>query len=54
MQKYNFLDPNNNENDITVPNYIVQKIINDYLQKTYYWSVGLFSFIIGMLIGVSI
>lgn len=54
MKDYVFPDPDNDGYEITIPDYITKDIIRDYLQKTYYWSVGLFSLIIGILIGVSL
>ena len=37
-----------------LPDEIKHAVIREYLQKTYYWSVGIFCFIIGLLIGSSI
>lgn len=34
-----------------LPDEVKRAIIKEYLQKTYYWSVGLSCFIIGLLIG---
>lgn len=39
---------------IKVPKTIRDKIIKDYLIKSYHWSIGLSAFIIGMLVGVLI
>lgn len=54
MRDYGFPDPDNDGYEIIIPNGVVKDIIRDYLQKTYYWSVALGCFIIGLLIGVSI
>jgi bifunctional DNase/RNase len=37
-----------------LPLEVKKAIIKDYLQTTYYWSVGLFSFIVGMLLALLI
>jgi hypothetical protein len=52
MKSYNFPDPDYDEYEITVPKEVVKDIVIDYLQKTFYWSVAIFSFIIGFLVGV--
>lgn len=49
--KYSILDPNDDDREIEIPSYIIKKINNDYLQKTYYWSVAILCLIIGFLIG---
>ncbi len=52
MSKYKFPDPDNEGYEIIIPTEVTKDIIREYLQKTYYWSVGLACFIIGFLIGV--
>lgn len=52
MKSYRFDDPENEGYEIEVPKYVVKDIIIEYLRSTYYWSVGLFCFIIGVLLGV--
>jgi hypothetical protein len=37
-----------------IPKNIRRQIEKEYIQRTFYWSVGLGSFIIGILIGVAI
>lgn len=50
--KHLILDPENDEREIEIPNYIINKINLDYLQRTYYWSIGILCFIIGFLVGI--
>lgn len=54
MKEYGFPDPDNDGYEIIIPDNIVKDIIINYLQKTYYWSVALGCFIIGLLVGVLI
>jgi len=52
MKDYGFPDPDNDGYEITIPEYVVRDIVRDYLQKTYYWSIAIGSFLIGFLLGV--
>jgi hypothetical protein len=52
MKKYYFEDVNNEDELIEVPSHIIKEITRDYIQGTYYWSVGLLCIIIGFLLGV--
>lgn len=54
MKKYTFPDPDNDGYEITIPKEVVKDVILSYMKTTYYWSVGIFSFIIGILLGVII
>ena len=54
MKEFKFLDPDDDNYEIVIPKEIVRDIIINYLQKTYYWSVGIFSMIIGLLLGILI
>lgn len=54
MKEYGFPDPDNDGYEIIIPDNVVKDIVMGYLQKTYYWSLGLSCFIIGLLIGVLI
>jgi hypothetical protein len=54
MREYKFPDPDYEGYEIVVPTEVVKDIILEYLRKTYYWSVGLFSLIIGILLGIII
>ena len=37
-----------------LPSEVKKAVIKEYLQTTYYWSVGLFSFIVGALLALLI
>lgn len=37
-----------------LPEEVKKAVIKEYLQTTYYWSVGLFSFIVGVLLALLI
>jgi bifunctional DNase/RNase len=37
-----------------LPSEVKKAIIKDYLQTTYYWSVGLFSFLVGVMLALLI
>jgi len=37
-----------------LPPEVKKTIIKDYLQTTYYWSVGLFSFLVGVMLALLI
>lgn len=37
-----------------LPLEVKKAVIKEYLQTTYYWSVGLFSFIVGVLLALLI
>lgn len=39
---------------ITVPKSVKNEIVRDYLSTTYYWTVGILCFIIGLLTGVAL
>lgn len=52
MTEYKFDDPDNEGYEIIVPKEVVKNILTEHYAKTFYWSVGLFSFIIGFLLGV--
>lgn len=40
--------------DFQIPRSIKREIERNYIQRTFYWSVAIGSFIIGILIGVAI
>lgn len=40
--------------DFDIPRSIKRQIEREYIQRTFYWSVALGSFIIGILIGTAI
>jgi len=52
MKKYSFPDPDNEGYEIVIPHEIVKNIIVNYLQKTFYWSIGILCLLIGFLIGI--
>jgi len=52
MKEYKFPDPDYEGWEITVPKDVVKDIIMAYLQKTYYWAVGIGCLLIGFLAGV--
>lgn len=52
MKKYSFPDPDNDVYEIIIPDEIVKDIIINYLQKTFYWSIGTLCLLIGFLIGI--
>lgn len=54
MKEYTFDDQDNEGYEIVVPKDIVSQIIDDYRAKTFYLSVSMLSFIIGILFGVLI
>lgn len=54
MKSYRFDDLDNEGYEIEIPKEVVKDIIIDHLRSTYYWSVGIFCFVIGMLLGVLI
>ncbi len=54
MKKYKFEDLDNEGYEIEVPTEVVKDILLDYFKNTYYWTVGLLSFVIGILLGVLI
>lgn len=54
MKQYSFPDPDNEGYEIVVPTEVVKDIILTYLRTTYYWSIGLLSLIVGILLGVII
>ena len=54
MKEYRFPDTDKEGYEIVIPDYVTRDIIRDYLQRTYYWSVGIGCFLIGLLIGISI
>jgi hypothetical protein len=54
MKEYRFPDTDKEGYEIIIPNNVTKDIIRDYLQKTYYWSIALGSFIIGFLAGVMV
>lgn len=49
---YSFEDPKNHQRVIEVPRQTKDKIIKDYLVKTYYWSIAFSCLIIGFLLGL--
>ena len=51
---YSIENPKSKQEFIELPKYVVLKIQRDYITKTYYWSVGLLSMIIGFLLGISV
>jgi hypothetical protein len=54
MKNYSFPDPDKDGYEIIIPTEVVKDIILQHMRNTFYWSVGLLSFIIGILIGVSL
>jgi len=52
MKNYSFPDPDNEGYEIIIPTEIVKDIVLQHMRTTFYWSVGLFSFIIGILTGI--
>ena len=54
MKEYKFPDPDNDGYEIVIPAEVVKDITLTYMKTTFYWSVGMFSLIIGILIGISI
>jgi hypothetical protein len=40
--------------EFNIPREVRDKIIKDYMMKSYHWSIGLGMFIIGILVGVLI
>jgi len=54
VKDYVFPDPDNDGYEITIPDYVTRDIIRDYIQKTYYWSIAIACFLIGLLVGVNI
>lgn len=54
MKEYRFPDTDKEGYEIIIPDNVTRDIIRDYLQKTYYWSVAMGSFLIGLLLGVLI
>ncbi len=54
MKQYKFPDTDKEGYEIIIPDNVTRDIIRDYLQKTYYWSVAMGSFLIGLLLGVLI
>lgn len=54
MKEYRFPDTDKEGYEIIIPDYVTRDIIRDYLQSTYYWSVGIGCFLIGLLVGISI
>ncbi len=54
MKQYRFPDTDKEGYEIIIPDNVTRDIIRDYLQKTYYWSVAMGSFLIGLLLGVII
>jgi hypothetical protein len=54
MKQYSFTDPDDEEYEITIPSEVVREIILNYMKTTYYWSVGILSFVVGILLGVII
>lgn len=54
MKEYKFPDPDNEGYEIVIPKDIVKDIILQHTRTTFYWSVGIFSLMIGLLIGIGI
>ena len=54
MKKYSFPDPDNDGYEIVIPTEVIKDITIAYMRTTFYWFVGLLSFLIGILIGISI
>ena len=54
MKTYSFPDPDNEGYEIVIPAVVIKDIILQHMRTTFYWSVGIFSFIIGILLGVII
>ena len=54
MKEYRFPDTDKKGYEIIIPDYVTRDIIRDYLQKTYYWSIAIGCFLIGLLVGIRI
>lgn len=52
MKTYSFPDPDNDGYEIVIPTEVIKDIILQHTKTTFYWSVGIFSFIVGILLGV--
>lgn len=52
MREYTFEDTDKEGYEIIVPKETVDQIIREYREKTFYLTVGMFSLIVGFLIGV--
>jgi hypothetical protein len=52
MKEYKFDDLDNDGYEIVIPKEVVKNILIHHYAKTFYWTVGLFSFIVGFLTGV--
>ena len=51
MSKYVF---ENGRSTVEVPEHIQKRIVLDYIKSTFYWSVGILSFLIGFILGVAV
>lgn len=54
MKKYYIDHPSKIDYEIEIPPLVVNKIIKDYLVKTYYWSIGILAVVVGFLLGISV
>lgn len=54
MPKYYIDHPSKDDYEIEIPPLVVNKIIKDYLIKTYYWSVAILAGMVGFLVGVAV
>ncbi len=54
MPKYYIDHPSKDDYEIEIPPLVVNKIIKDYLVKTYYWSVAILACMVGFLLGVAV
>lgn len=51
MSKYIF---ENGRSQVEVPEHIQKRIILDYVKGTFYWSVGILSFLVGFILGITV
>ncbi len=54
MKEYKFPDPDYEGYEITVPREVVKDITLSYMKSTFYWTVAIGGFLIGLLLGVII
>jgi len=52
VKSYKIDDPDYEGYQIEVPKDVVKDIVLGYLTKTYYWTVGILSALVGFLLGV--
>jgi hypothetical protein len=54
VKEYKFPDPDYEGYEITIPREVVKDITLSYMKTTFYWSVGIAGFLIGLLLGIII